>query len=37
VWAGQTETTDPNTVDAFVMEIAAAVAKEMKKHGLIGF
>ena len=35
VWAGQSKTTNPSNVDAFVKEIADAVAKEMKKQGLI--
>lgn len=35
VWGGQTKTTNPSKVDAFVKEIADAVAKEMKKQGLI--
>ena len=35
VWAGQTETTNPSKVDTFVTEIADAVAKELKKQGLI--
>jgi hypothetical protein len=35
VWGGQTQTTNPSKVDAFVKEIADTVAKEMKKQGLI--
>jgi hypothetical protein len=35
VWAGQSKTTNPSKIDAFVKEIADAVAKEMKKQGLI--
>jgi len=35
VWGGQTKTTNPSNVDAFVKEIADTVAKEMKKQGLI--
>jgi hypothetical protein len=35
VWAGQSKTTNPTKVDSFVREIATAVAKEMKKQGLI--
>ena len=35
VWGGQTQTTNPTKVDAFVKEIADAVAKELKKQGLI--
>jgi hypothetical protein len=34
-WAGVSETFDPAKIDAFVTEIADAVAKEMKKEGLI--
>ena len=35
VWGGQTTTTNPTKVDSFVKEITVAVAKEMKKQGLI--
>jgi hypothetical protein len=36
VWAGQTKTTNPQQVDAFVRELADATAKELKKLGIIG-
>ena len=35
VWAGQSETTSPSSVDSLVKEIIAAVASEMKKQRLI--
>ena len=35
VWAGESETTNPSKVDAFVKELAAGTAKEMKKLGLL--
>jgi hypothetical protein len=35
VWAGQSETTNPETVDEFVIELASAVADELKRAGLI--
>jgi hypothetical protein len=35
VWAGQSKTTNPSKVDAFVKEVAAGAAKEMKKAGLL--
>jgi hypothetical protein len=35
VWAGESRTTDPSNVDAFVRELAAAAAAEMKKQGVI--
>ena len=34
VWAGQSKTTNPSKVDAFVKEVAAGAGKEMKKAGL---
>jgi hypothetical protein len=36
VWAGQTKTTNPQQVDAFVRELAGATAKELRKQGIIG-
>jgi hypothetical protein len=35
VWAGQSETTNPSQVDAFVHDLAAATASELRKQGLI--
>ena len=35
VWAGQSRTTNPSKVDAFVKEVAAGAGKEMKKAGLL--
>jgi hypothetical protein len=35
VWAGKSQTTNPDRVDALVQELAAAAAAEMKKQGLI--
>lgn len=35
VWAGESRTTDPSDVDAFVQELAAEAAAEMKKQGVI--
>lgn len=35
VWAGESRTTNPSQVDAFVRELAAGAAKEMKKLGLL--
>jgi len=35
VWAGQSKTTNPSRIDAFVKEVAAAAGKEMKKAGLL--
>jgi len=35
VWAGQSRTTNPEKVDAFVRELVGAAAKEMKKQGLL--
>ena len=35
VWAGQSQTTNPSKVDAFVKEVVTAAAKEMKKQGLL--
>ena len=35
VWAGESKTTNPSQVDAFVREVAAAAGKEMKKAGLL--
>jgi len=34
VWAGQSKTTNPSQVDAFVKEVAAGAGKEMKSSGL---
>jgi hypothetical protein len=34
VWAGQSKTTNPSQVDAFVKEVAAGAGKEMKSAGL---
>jgi len=34
VWAGQSKTTNPSKIDAFVREVAAGAGKEMKKAGL---
>jgi hypothetical protein len=35
VWAGRSATTNPSNVPAFMKELAAAAAREMKKQGLI--
>lgn len=35
VWAGRSQTTNPQKVDAFVKELVAGAANEMKKQGLI--
>lgn len=35
VWAGQSKTTNPSRIDAFVKEVAAGVGQEMKKAGLL--
>jgi hypothetical protein len=35
VWAGQSKTTNPENVDEFVVELAAAVADELNNQGLI--
>lgn len=35
VWAGQSSTTNPSKVEAFVKEVATAAGKEMKKLGLL--
>ena len=35
VWAGESKTTNPSKVDAFVREVAAGAGKEMKKAGLL--
>jgi hypothetical protein len=35
VWAGESRTTNPSKVDAFVRELAAGAGKEMKKLGLL--
>ena len=35
VWAGQSNTTNPSKIDAFVKEVAAGAGKEMKKAGLL--
>jgi hypothetical protein len=36
VWAGRSQTTNPDTVGAFIKELTAQVAKELQKQGLIG-
>jgi len=35
LWAGQSKTTNPSKIDAFVRELAAGAANEMKKVGLL--
>jgi hypothetical protein len=35
IWAGQSKTTNPSRIDAFVKEVAAGAGKEMKKAGLL--
>jgi hypothetical protein len=35
IWAGQSSTTNPSKVDAFVRELATAARREMKKAGLL--
>jgi len=35
VWAGESRTTNPSNVDAFVKELAAGAAKQMQKLGLL--
>ncbi len=35
LWAGQSKTTNPSKIDAFVRELAAGAAAEMKKVGLL--
>jgi hypothetical protein len=35
VWAGRSETTNPQTVGTFIKDLATGAAKEMKKQGLI--
>lgn len=35
VWAGMSETTNPEKLDEFVVELAGAAAKELEKQGLI--
>ena len=35
LWAGQSKTTNPSNVDAFVKELAAGAVREMKKVGLL--
>lgn len=35
VWAGQSKTTNPEKVNAFVREVARAARQEMKKQGLL--
>jgi hypothetical protein len=35
VWAGKSQTTNPDRVDALIKELVAAAAAEMKKQGLI--
>lgn len=36
VWAGQSKTTDPQRIEDFVSELAAAVTKQMEKDGVFG-
>ena len=36
IWAGQSKTTNPDSVDALVKELVGQVAGEMKKAGLVG-
>jgi hypothetical protein len=36
IWAGMSETTNPSKVGTFIKELAAKVAAEMKKEGVIG-
>jgi hypothetical protein len=35
IWAGQSKTTNPTKLDAFVKEVATGAGKEMKKAGLL--
>ena len=35
VWAGKSESTNPDRVDTLIKELVAAAAAEMKKQGLI--
>jgi hypothetical protein len=35
VWAGESRTTNPTNVDAFVQELVAEAAEEMRKQGVI--
>jgi len=35
VWAGESRTTNPSNIDAFIQELAAEAAAEMKKQGVI--
>ena len=35
VWVGESKTTNPSNVDAFVKELATGAAKQMKKLGLL--
>ncbi len=35
IWAGQSETTNPSTIDAFVHELVAEATKRMRKDGVI--
>lgn len=35
IWGGQSQTTDPSSIDAFVLEIVNEAAKEMKKAGVL--
>jgi hypothetical protein len=35
IWAGQSDTTNPSKVDAFVRELATAARREMQKAGLL--
>lgn len=35
VWAGQSETTNPSNIDAFVGELASVVGGELRKSGLV--
>ena len=35
IWAGQSQTTNPEKADAFIKELTGAAAKEMRKAGLL--
>jgi hypothetical protein len=35
VWAGQSETTNPSNIDAFVGELASVIGGELRKSGLV--
>lgn len=36
VWAGRSETVDPDDLDPFIAELVDRAARELRKHGLIG-